>query len=379
MANLRGERGPQGIRGLRGPVGPPGITTFASDTSGRLFITTDDAGGAVKGDVVRLASVGVLAKAQADSASHAASVIGVYDGANVVPLHAQPIVTFDSAPVPGQPCYLSAGTAGAMTSTTPATGSISMPPNLIVLEDKSVGAAYAARVGVSSSIVSPLSVDQQFLADSASKIGVLPNALRYKFDDFNTLATTGYPAFGSTMFAFAGGTHFCQTPAPSTLDFSATDYNYPGWNVLFATPCSPNNLNLLANAALSSQKWALTFRVKMKTAGHTFEMWLDRGAGAETCGFMWAVTLNRFVFVHANVNLSLVEVTTGQYTDLGPPDTNWHTILIYSTGDGKVHFRLDAGTDYSFAMPDSGSGAVPRWVMITDAVAVFDNWGFCCI
>jgi hypothetical protein len=117
-----------------------------------LALTITSAGGAVATEVVRLASAGVLAKAQADTAAHAAAVIGVYDGTSVVPIHEQPIAKFDSAPVVGQPCYLSATVAGAMTSTLPASGAITMPPNSIVLEDKSVGAAYAARIGISSVI-----------------------------------------------------------------------------------------------------------------------------------------------------------------------------------------------------------------------------------
>ena len=342
--------------------------------------TVTSHGSAASGDVVRLVSAGVLAQAQADSVSHAAAIIGMWDSIQVVPFSAQPIVNFDSTPVVGQPCYLSPTLAGALTSTAPVSGAVEVPPDLIVLQDYTIGTTYRARVGKSASIVSSLSVDQQFIANAAATLGVLPSSLRYKFDDFNTLPTTGYPAFGSMSYLITPGTHVNQTPAASLVDFSSSDGAYPQWAVSLGTPCSPSDLNLLASAALSAQKWMLRFKVKEHDANATFKMWLDRGSGFETCGFGLAqvpANNNILVFVHANINWEAVEVVAGQYTLLGVPDTNWHIVTMYSTGDGNVHFQLDNGTDYSVSMPVSGSAVVPRWFMLTEGAAIFDYWAFC--
>ena len=348
----------------------------ASNVPVPLPLTITNAGGAVANEVVRLAAAGVLAKAQADTAAHASAVIGVYSDATVVPLNNNPIVKFDSTPVIGQPCYLSASTAGAMTSTAPASGAISLPPNVIALEDKSVGAAYAARVGVVSSIVSPLSLYQQFVADTAARLGVAPNALRSYFNDFDALASTGYPPIGAISWLITGGTHLNQTPSASTLDFSSNNGSYPQWAFSLGTPCSPTALNLLISAALSSQRWALTMRVKCLDISKTFKLWVDLGAGNETCGFGTAfLSPSKFVFVHANVNWNATEVSGVQYTVLGNPDTGWHVVTFYSTGDGTVHFVFD-GVDQSFAMPASGSAAVPQFNSTFDASAVFDYIAF---
>ena len=374
MSNLRGERGPQGIRGLRGPMGPPGITTFASDTSGRLFITTDDAGGAVAGNVVRLASAGVLAKAQADSAAHAAIVIGVYDGANVVPLHAQPIVIFDSQPVVGHPCYLSATLAGALTSKAPAIGAVSVPGDLIVLQDYTVGTAYLARVGKSASIVSPLGLAQQLIADAAFRFGSNPTALHWYFDDFDTLPATGFPNIGAIGYVISPVTHLKQTPDPSMLDFSTSDGSYPTWTVSLGTPCDPTAKNLLANAALSSQNWRMVTKIKTVNTTNTMKFWIDRGAAFETCGFGIGQSPAKFTWVCANMDWLLREATGTEYTVIGAPDTAWHVVDIYSIGDGNIHFCLDEGTETVVALPVSGSSAVPRWKLVADRSIIMDYW-----
>lgn len=338
-----------------------------------------NSGSAAAGDVVRLVSAGVLAKAQADSVPHASATIGIWDGIQVVPFSAQPIVTFDSTPVVGQPCYLSSTLAGALTSTAPASGALSVPPDLIVLQNYTVGVAYKARVGKSASIVSSLGIEQQLIANSAALIGVIPSSLHSKFDDFNTLPATGYPAFGAVTYFITPGTHINQTPAASHVDFSSSNGAYPEWTVSLGTPCSIDP-NLLVAAALSAQKWALTFKVKTIALGVTFKMWLDRGLGNETCGFgISGLSPDKFVFLHANKNWYAAEVLPGEYTEIGVPDTLDHVICMYSTGDGNVHFKFDNNPEVIAAMPVSASPVVPRWFMVTEGGATFDYWAFCSI
>jgi hypothetical protein len=336
--------------------------------------TITNSGSAAFGDVVRLVSAGVLAKAQADSVSHAAAIIGMWDSIQVVPFSAQPIVTFDSTPVVGQPCYLSSTLAGALTSTAPASDAVSVPPDLVVLQDYTVGVAYKARVGRSSSIVSSLSVDQQFIADSAALIGVLPTSLHYKFDDFNTLPTTGYPAFGAITYAITPGTHINQTSAPSTIDFSSTDGAYPEWAVQLASPSTPTDLNLLSNVALTSQLWAFRIRFKVARLNETFKFYIDRGAGSETIGLGMVIvsTVNSFYAIYGNFNPLTVDPSPSQRQLLIAEDANWHVFTIWSIGDGSVRVRLDSGTVYTFALP-AISAVPPRFNMVTTN-AIFDYW-----
>jgi hypothetical protein len=333
-----------------------------------------NSGSASSGDIVRLASTGVLAKAQADSVAHAVSVIGSWDGTQVLPFSSQPIVTFDSAPIVGQPCYLSSTVAGALTSTTPASGAVSVPPDLIVLQDYTVGVAYKARVGRSASIVSPLSADQQFIADAAALIGVLPTSLHCKFDDFNTLPTTGYPSFGAITYAITPGTHLNQTGAPSTLDFSSTDGLYPEWVVQLGAPSTPTDLNLLSNVALSSQLWAFRVRFKVARVNETFKFYIDRAAGNETVGFVMVnvSSVNSFYAMYGNFNPLAVDPSPSQRQLLIAEDANWHVFTIWSIGDGSVRVRLDNGTIYTFPLP-AISASPPRFSMVTTN-AVFDYW-----
>jgi hypothetical protein len=333
-----------------------------------------NSGSAVSGDVVRLASTGVLAKAQADSVSHAVSVIGAWDGYQVLPFSSQPIVTFDSAPIVGKPCYLSSTIAGALTSAAPASGAVSVPPDLIILQDYTVGVSYKARVGKSASIVSPLSIDQQFVADAASLIGVLPNSLHLKFDDFNTLPTTGYPVFGTITYAITPGTHLNQTGAPSTLDFSSTDGAYPEWVVQLASPSTPTDLNLLSNVALTSQLWAFRARFKIARLNETFKFYIDRGAGNETIGIVIVTVsaVNSFYAMFGNFSPLAIDPSPSQRQLLIAEDTAWHVFTMWSIGDGSMRVKLDNGTTYTFALP-AISAIAPRFSMVTTN-AIFDYW-----
>jgi hypothetical protein len=335
--------------------------------------TITDHGGAAAGDVVRRVSEGVLAKAQADSVPHATYVIGIWDGTQVIPFSSQPIVTFDSAPANG-PCYLSSTLAGALTSTPPASGAVSVPSDLVIIQDYSVGSSYRARVGHSASIVSPLGIEQQFIADAAALIGVLPNSLHSKFDDFNTLPTTGYPTFGAISYAISPGTHLNTTGAPSTLDFSATDGNYPEWTVQLGAPSTPTDLNLLSNVALTSQLWAFRIRFKVARLNETFKFYIDRGAGGETIGLGMVIVsaVNSFYAIYGNFSPLAVDPSPSQRQLLIAEDVAWHVFTMWSIGDGSMRVRLDNGTTYTLSLP-AISAISPRFTMVTTN-AIFDYW-----
>jgi hypothetical protein len=376
--------------GIRTASSVVAVSTAVAPTAGQVLTATSGAaadwqtlptpptitnsGSAASGDIVRLVSAGVLAKAQADSVSHAAAIIGMWDSIQVVPFSAQPIVTFDSTPVVGQPCYLSSTLAGALTSTAPASGAVLVPPDLIVLQDYTVGVAYKARVGRSSSIVSSLSVDQQFIADAAALIGVLPTSLHSKIDDFNTLPTTGYPAFGAITYAIAPGTHLNQASPPSTLDFSTTDGSYPEWTVQLAAPSTPTDLNLLSNVALTSQLWAFRVRFKIARLNETFKFYIDRGAGNETIGLgmVTVSAVNSFYALFGNFSPLAVDPSPSQRQLLIAEDTAWHVFTIWSIGDGSMRLRLDNGTIYTLALP-AISAIPPRFNMVTTS-GLFDYW-----
>lgn len=386
---LRAEIEAEGASGLRTATTIVAVSAATAPTAGQVLRATSgtaadwetfptpptitDHGGAAAGDVVRRVSEGVLAKAQADSVSHAAYIIGVWDGIQVVPFSSQPIVTFDSTPVNG-PCYLSSTVAGALTSTAPASGAVEVPPDLVIIQDYSVGSTYRARVGRSSSIVSPLGIEQQFIADAAALIGVLPTSLHSKIDDFNTLPTTGYPAFGAITYAIAPGTHLNQASPPSTLDFSTTDGLYPEWTVQLAAPSTPTDLNLLSNVALTSQLWAFRVRFKIARLNETFKFYIDRGAGGETIGLGMVIvsTVNSFYAIYGNFSPLAIDPSPSQRQLLITEDTAWHVFTIWSIGDGSMRVRLDNGTIYTLSLP-AISAIAPRFTMVTTN-AIFDYW-----
>lgn len=340
--------------------------------------TITDFGTAIDGDIVRQVSRGVVTKAQADSSSHAAYIVGVRSGSHVIPFASQPIVNFDSAPLPG-PCYLSATVAGAGTSTAPNSDSISVPPDLIVLEDHSVDTTYKARVGRSASIVSPLSIEQQFVTDAAVLLGVQPTALRHQSKNFDALAATGYPDIGAISYAITPGSHLNTNCSPSTVDLSSTDGAYPQWEIQLAAPSAPAHLNILTNTPLSSQIWAFRTRVKAARLAETFKFYLDRGAGAETIGLgmVTVAAVDSFYLIYGNFSPLAVDPSPSQRILLIAEDTAWHVFTAWSIGDGSIRVRLDNGAVHTVAL-SANSVNPPRFFTVTTN-SIFEYWMFAAV
>jgi hypothetical protein len=312
-----------------------------------LALTITSAGGAVATEVVRLASAGVLAKAQADTAAHAAAVIGVYDGTSVVPIHEQPIAKFDSAPVVGRPCYLSATVAGALTSTLPGLGAIAVPANLSVLEDKSVGAAYAARVGISGSEIPALNKELDLVRIASSKTGVLPAALNVTFDDFTRLYTGSIANWGGGGGGIAGGPPSALRQSNGTL----TQYS------------------VLPDATISAQKWFWSFRFRQYTITTGFKIalvkFIDATHGYEVNGVAMAnLTGWKFTALHPTAegesfNPWTQSAGAGQYDILQAEDILWHTMSYWCSGDGIIYYSWDEGTPVAMAQGASGQAGLP--------------------
>lgn len=351
-----------------------GTAAFVDITA--LRIAVSDGSGASKNDVVRLTLSGVPVSAQADTTAHSASLVGVYDGSSIIPFYAQPIVKFDSAPVVGRPCYLSASIAGAMTSVTPLNGNISVPTDITVLQDLSVDTLYRALVGVSSAMVSSLSVEQQFVADTATRLGVIPTTIRYKFVDFDVLASTCYPSIGGITYSGSAGTHLALSPSQSAVGFHDSDGLYPLWVVTLGAPGSTVNPYLVNNSiGLCAQKWMLRFRWKTVGSG-LGGAWLEHGLGKETIALTTDPSGNASYGCarhdyNPQVTAPSLEITYGSLVA-----GVWHVTEFSSIGDNTVTVATDGVTN-TIACPTTGGTGSTRFIVSSSSLE-FDYWGFSC-
>ena len=336
--------------------------------------------GAIDGDVLRLqgSTAGAYVLAQADSTLDAAGAIGVKVGAFCVPFTQCPIVNFDSAPIVGSPCFLSATVPGQLTSTAPGAGAISVPLGLIVQKVTHGGPAYAAQVAESGSIASSLSIDQQFVADAASEIGVVASSLHYESLDFNSLPTTGLPTFGTFPIVIAPApTHFSTTPPKSRISFAGNDggSGYGQWEVKLATPAEPKELNLLSNTSLANQQWSFRIKFRQTVLNNTIKFWLDKGAGNETVGFamVTVAAVNSFYAMYGNFNPATTDPSAGQRVLLTPEDIVDHVVTMTSVNDGSIRFHFDAQPVHVLPLPASVSATIPRFDCVSTVMEI-DYW-----
>ena len=311
-------------------------------------------GGATVGQVVRLASAGTLAVAQADTSSHAAATFAVWDGFQTVPFDNNPIANFDSAPVVGQPCYLSATNAGNLTSVYPGIGSITIPADLIVLEDHSVGASHMARVGISKSVTSVVSKQQVLMARAVALTGMNPSALRVIWSDCDA-ATVGSVAVSNAL----QNPLFGDVSANLTLSdtYSCIKFLTQGavWNLR----------QLLPNAQLTSMSWYVSALLKSTGASAvdssiTVELLRNTsGTYAESQGIVqgggvWA-------------DFNLASCTSGSFcdgsevgtvaTDTGVAwnNTQFNRLEFWSNSTGNVYGCVNNSTPVSHAVANTGS------------------------
>lgn len=354
--------------GQRLVVQPSGLV---SPSSGSFPIVTS-AIGAVQGDVIRLAGAvaGVYVPAQADSNLNAAGTIGVLRGTYCVPFSECDVVNFESAPVVGQPCYVSATVAGKMTSTAPVAGAIAVPIGLIVQRDTSSGGLFSAQVAESGSLASSLSVDQQFVADAASALGILPIALHYQSLDFDDLLVSGFPTLGASIVVIPpAATHLNLTPPRSCISFVGNNGGaggYAAWVVELSGAAGPGTLNVLQNTSVANQSWFLRFKFQATALVQTFGIWLDKGAGNETIGVALAQDVDlawKLFAIHGNFNPMAIAPSVAQRTFLEADNTNEHMVTMFSLGDGSVHLYYDSQPALVIPLPASISPVAPRFVV----------------
>jgi hypothetical protein len=306
-------------------------------------------GSAVSGDAIRLVSTGVLAQAKADSVSNAASVIGMWDGTQVLPFSSQPIVTFDSIPIAGQPCYLSATVAGALTCAIPGVGYVSTPQDLLVLEVISATAPYRARVGINKSTTGSLSARDDFKRYAAQLTGMNLAKAEFFGSDFtpSELPQDGYTIpFGSWTL-----------PCLPSSEYSCIYTNTVG--------AIGSIKKVLPASNLGTQRWAMSVRWRQDLAG--YDIWFAlRRANAdgvtvtECCQFGFSAFVGHsanLIFGAGNYDPYLAPWTV---LKVGPAygviGTTWHQGVMYSKGDGNIYCNLDNTGELS--APISPSAAV---------------------
>lgn len=353
------------------------------DVSAGSFPIITSAVGASDGDVIHLQGLtpGVYVPAQADSNLNSAGVIGVKWGPFVTPFSECPSVNFDTAPIVGAPCYLSSVTHGKLTCLVPAAGAITVPVGLVVEKDTSTLENFSAQVAGSGSLASSLSYSQQFIADAAQELGVLPSSLHSFSDDYNSLATTGFPTLGAFNSPIAPDpTHLGTSPAPSMLTWVGNNGggNLANWIVSLGTPASLVALNLLQNTSLANQKWSFRMRFNQGAVGLSLKLWLDKGDGFEAVG-VGVVSVsgsNKFVAMYGNFNPESADPTAGQRVVLGPEDGNIHVVTMTSVNDGSIRFHFDALPVIVLPLPASASATIPRLRAIATGLTI-DNLQVC--
>jgi len=360
-------------------IEPSGYVGVSAGT----FPIITSAVGVSDGDIVRLQGLtpGVYVKAQADSSLDSAGIVGVKWGTFVIPFSENPIVNFDSPPVVGQPSYLSATVAGKLTSIVPGSGAISVPIGLIVQNNTSVGTAYSAQVAISSSIVSQLSLKEQFISDAATTLGVVPSTLHSELYDYNTLPTTGLPTIGNSIVLISpAATHLSTTPPHSRISFVGNNGGggYAGITTSLATPADPTSLNILQNTSIANQLWSFRIKFRQTTLNNTLKFWLDKGAGNETIGLGMVNVggVNSFYAIYGNFNPLLADPTVGQRTLLGPEDTIDHILTMSSVQNGTIIFKFDSLPSLIIPLAATASPTAPELTIVSTVMEI-DYWMIC--
>jgi len=316
-------------------------------------------GSAAAGDVVRLVSAEVLAQALADSTSHASSLIGVWNGVTPVSFSTQPVVNFDSSPIVGAPCYVSASVAGALTCTIPGVGYVSVPQDLLVLEDKSVGTAYAARVGINKAMTGSLSARDDFKRYAAQLTGM--NLAKAEFFGSDFTASELQDTGTGPMLPLTFGT-WTQPCLPSS-QYSSIYTNTAG-TVLSVK-------KVLPAANLATQKWAMSVRFRQDVAGYELILALRR-ANVDGVTFTETAQVGFSAYVGHSTQLLFgagnfdpadgvwdVRTPTAAYGTIG---VTWHQGVMYSKGDGNIYCNLDNAGVLSLPIaPSAATGMVELW------------------
>lgn len=333
MIPLLSELNPISVEGIVADVSTirdaVSTTDLTNEPRFTRFPTITSAGGAAATEVVRLASDGVLAKAQADTAAHAAGILGVWDGTRVLPFSLQPVAKFDSTPLLGQPCYLSRTVAGALTSTVPPAGTLSVPCDLMVAK---VLSSTTATV-VKSPLVPALNKEGTLTARALALTGIDPSRARVLWDDFEKIKNQNEPNWG------VYGTH------PTQLEPSIFEVGTTGFEIRH--PC------VLRNAQITSQKFYFRVRIKLRDLAYGFFFGLYRSS-------LWNLTDSTEKIALTNRTGDLTHFcywhpgASPEFVDVGSTETdNWHTYEAWSAGDGSYSEQFDSVGVSTRAMTDA--------------------------
>jgi len=314
-----------------------------------------DTGAAVSGDVVRLAASGVIAKAQADSLSHAVPIAGVWNGGAIVPFTAYPVATFDSQPVVGAPCYVSPTTPGALSCTRP---SLALPDGLIVIE---VLSSSSARVGPTGS--SPvLDRKSAFLARAQGLTGIAPANMRVIWEDFDELAFNS-PASPTAVVPRYGQQQGQAWPMPSLTDPRSCVYlpppgapNYCLWSMRHV---------LGTTGEVYSVPWMAVARFRLR-AGATHYIYAElTKLGGNTSGIgvggYQPLDASNFMYYGSPTYSELTAYTQVRAVELmtwldpiQARDELFHEVCLWSAGDGAIKMSWDNGATVSKVIPADG-------------------------
>jgi hypothetical protein len=333
-----------GVQIINPPLPPFGSTpgTICEGNDPRLTVLqTGNTAACAVGDLVRIDSMGldglpVFVPAKSDTAEHAAGVCGVVLLAGIVSnLTNGAIVNCAVAPIGGFGLYLSASTAGKATPVDPNNG-IVQPFDLICSEVLTGGTQ--ARILLNHSVTDVLDRRSYFLRRMQRLTGANPSRVRCLWDDFDA------PLNGNVVGWGVSGVLPAQIE-PSVLEIGATAYQL--YQQL-----------MLPNAALTSQKWYFTVRIKTRGVGSRTACLLYRTSnvaanGAETIG------------ITANAGLTNYALSRGNwfpgggapaYVDQAPyENTTWHTYEAYSSNNGTGSYteQFDALPAVTSVRPDS--------------------------
>jgi len=307
----------------------PGAMPKEDFAAGNLAVTISNSGGAAVGDIVRIVSAGVLAKAQADTSAHAAGQVGLWNGTTVVPLVGFRVVNCVAAPTVGLPLYVSATIAGKGSHIVPTIGA---NPVGTVVSDASVGAAYAAIVHCPyQPIAGSVSLRDQLDAETMSLLGGASSEWRTSmFDDFDM---PGSEADTPTHNKPTWGNHSAATgiwkDSPCSCATLATG---GGWSIL------ANSFLPVGIANILGYQWRMSIRASQGAtgtgglvffsqapSGYPILSLLGSGSGSWTMKYGISAGQQNTITLGANDGASLYEMS------------------VASPGDGTLLWRFNNG------------------------------------
>jgi hypothetical protein len=332
-------------------------TKIENDVTGSSGMAFTNIGASVPFSVVRQVGADSIDLATGDIPANEADTLGVFDGAQVIPFHQNPIANFDTQPIIGAPCKLDPTIAGKLTSTF-LVGESDVPYNIIATKDYSNPGLgiFRAQVGINYGVSGIVGSQQQFLADAVRLTGADPRLIH---------VTAGCDYLPTEMTNVGAGP-VKPLSGNSDLNGIGSKYSIASFNIKLHV-----YEVVLPNTGLTQCAWALRYRYRLTDplpANSQITLELLRttpGNYGDVIGIASAPLAGSdmyFYWANAGVSMYAVGLLPATKRLLNVFDNNWHSGIIWTTASGTfdLHILHDSQAQFDATLAPGVVAASPQ-------------------